>query len=50
MLLVDNNQAEAGEINLFLNQSVSADDKLGIAPRDMAPSLALAIIFQRAGQ
>ena len=45
VLLVHDDQAELGELDLLFDQSVGADDQLGVALRDVAADLALAILL-----
>ena len=50
MLLVDDDQAEIGEVGLILLQCVGADDELCIAAHDAALRLALGRGVERAGK
>ena len=50
MLLVDNHETQFGELDAFFQQGVRANDQVGVALRDVAADIALAILFDGAGQ
>jgi hypothetical protein len=50
VLLVDNDEAEAVELDLFFDQRMGADDQLRLAAIDEAAVGALAIVVERAGE
>ena len=50
VLLVDDDQAEVGEVGLVLLQGMGADDELGFAAHDAALGLALGGGIERAGE
>ncbi len=50
VLLIDDHQADAVELDLVLDERMGADDELGIALGEMATDLALAIFLKRAGE
>ena len=50
MLLVDDDEAEAVELDFFFDQRVGADDQLRLAAVDEAAGVALAVFVERAGQ
>ena len=50
MLLVDDYQAELGEFDALLEQSMGTDHQVGISLRDMTADVALAIRLEGAAQ
>src|SRR5450631_1240980 len=50
VLLIHNHQTEFREFDFLFDQRMRADDQLRVALHDVAPNLAFAAVFERAGQ
>jgi len=50
VLLVDDDEAKVGEVDLFLNECLGADDEFGFAAQDAGAAAALGGVVERAGE